>query len=56
LAGRGSELNPSLSPESLKAGLFIMLYRDYHFLSKFFQDLDTLIEIDHTLSPGDIST
>jgi tryptophan 2,3-dioxygenase len=49
-AEEGSELNPSLSPEALKAGLFIMLYRDFPFFQNSFRILDTLIEIDHTLS------
>jgi len=49
-AEEGSELNPALSPDALKSGLFIMLYRDFPFFQNSFRILDTLIEIDHTLS------
>jgi len=49
-AEEGDELNPALSPDALKSGLFIMLYRDFPFFQNSFRILDTLIEIDHTLS------
>jgi len=45
-----NEQPPSLSPDALKSGLFIMLYRDFPFFQNSFRILDTLIEIDHTLS------
>lgn len=40
----------SLSPEAMRAALFIMLYRDFPVFQKSYQVLDALIEIDHELS------
>jgi tryptophan 2,3-dioxygenase len=41
---------PVLSPEAMRAALFIMLYRDFPVFQTSYQILDALIEIDHHMS------
>jgi tryptophan 2,3-dioxygenase len=43
-------LRSDLSPAAMKAGLFIMLYRDFPVFQTSYQILDALIEIDHMMS------
>jgi tryptophan 2,3-dioxygenase len=43
-------LRINLSPAAMRAGLFIMLYRDFPVFQTSYQVLDSLIEIDHKLS------
>lgn len=45
-----SALHTSLSPEALRAALFIMLYRDFPVFQTSYQILDSLIEIDHWMA------
>jgi tryptophan 2,3-dioxygenase len=40
-------LKPALSPAAMRAGLFIMLYRDFPVFQTSYQILDSLVEIDH---------
>lgn len=49
LAHQGAE-GGALSPKARRAALFIMLYRDYPMMQLPFQILDTLLEIDNSLS------
>lgn len=45
------ELNKtSLSPEAMRAALFIMLYRDFPVFQTSYQVLDSLVEIDHQMA------
>ena len=41
---------PSLSPEAMRAALFIMLYRDFPVFQTSYQILDALIETDHQMA------
>ena len=43
-------LRTDLSPKAMKAALFIMLYRDFPVFQTSYQILDSLIEIDHSMS------
>ena len=43
-------LKTALSAEAMKAGLFIMLYRDFPVFQTSYQILDSLVEIDHQLA------
>jgi tryptophan 2,3-dioxygenase len=43
-------LRSSLTPKAMRAGLFIMLYRDFPMFQTSYQILDSLVEIDHLLS------
>ena len=44
------QLRINLSPAAMRAGLFIMLYRDFPVFQTSYQILDSLIEIDHKMS------
>ena len=41
---------PGMSAEAMKAGLFIMLYRDFPVFQTSYQVLDALVEIDHQMA------
>lgn len=43
-------LRSNLSPEAMRAALFIMLYRDFPYFQNSFRILDTLINIDNSLA------
>jgi tryptophan 2,3-dioxygenase len=43
-------LKPALSPNAMRAGLFIMLYRDFPVFQTSYQILDALIEIDNQMA------
>ncbi len=43
-------LQPALSAESMRAALFIMLYRDFPMFQASYQVLDSLVEIDHLMA------
>ena len=43
-------LLPGMSSEAMKAGLFIMLYRDFPVFQTSYQILDALVEIDHQMA------
>ena len=43
-------LRTDLSPKAMKAALFIMMYRDFPVFQTSYQILDSLIEIDHSMS------
>ena len=45
-----ASLQSSLSSQAMKAGLFIMLYRDFPVFQTSYQILDALVEIDHQMS------
>jgi tryptophan 2,3-dioxygenase len=43
-------LKPSLSPQAMRAALFIMLYRDFPVFQTSYQILDALVEIDNQMA------
>ena len=47
---QAADMKPGMSSEAMKAGLFIMLYRDFPVFQTSYQILDALVEIDHQMA------
>ncbi len=47
---QAAAMRPVISAKALKAGLFIMLYRDFPVFQTSYQILDALVEIDHQMA------